>query len=131
MCNIKHRLVLLLLEIQPWEKPGWTLCLWMLLFACWVFSSVFCVFTIQIGFLISLFILFKCQFTWFPYSVVTFYAAFQEINFFTLFMKYEEFCDPGHRTEKGTPLAWPSLPFNFTYLQEPRIKAKPKEIGLP
>lgn len=21
MCNIKHRLVLLLLEIQPWEKP--------------------------------------------------------------------------------------------------------------
>lgn len=45
MCNIKHRLVLLLLEIQPWEKPRVDIapldgfvCLLGFILLCFVFS---------------------------------------------------------------------------------------------
>lgn len=134
MCNIKHKLILLLLEIQPWEKPRVDIVpldFFFFFLPVGLYSTVFCVFTAQIGFLISLFILFKCHFAWFPCSVATSKAAFQGINFFILFMGYEDFWDPGHRTENGTPLAWPRLPFSFTYLQKPRIKAKSKENGFP
>lgn len=45
MCNIKHKLVLLLLEIQPWEKPRVDIvpldgfvCLLGFILLCFVFS---------------------------------------------------------------------------------------------